>query len=55
MTEDTNPSKKGNETETSLISIAAQHGLHLQESTYLYNETGLDFQVIHALDDAQQP
>lgn len=38
-----------------LIAIATQHGLVLQPYTFTYNETGLDFQVIHTLDAEQQP
>lgn len=41
--------------ESELIGLAQRHGLHLQPDTFNYNETGLDFQVIHVLNDAQQP
>src|SRR5690606_26738523 len=42
-------------TETELVALAQQHGLRLQSETFNYNETGLDFQVIQALDEKQQP
>lgn len=40
--------------ESELIGLTQRHGLSLQPETFNYNETGLDFQVIHALDEAQQ-
>lgn len=38
-----------------LLALAQQHGLSLQPDSFTYNETGLDFQVIHALDTDGQP
>jgi macrolide phosphotransferase len=42
-------------TPAALIALAQQYGLALQPDTFTNNETGLDFQVIHALATDQQP
>lgn len=48
-------SRAANTKPLDIKALARQYGLRLQLSSFVYNETGLDFQVIHALDDGQQP
>ncbi|MFT2008628.1 macrolide 2'-phosphotransferase [Pontibacter sp. 13R65] len=55
MKEHTDSSKTAGITPAELAAIARQFGLQLQPHTFTYNETGLDFRVIQALDAAQQP
>jgi macrolide phosphotransferase len=55
MTENSDASRQANTQPADLTALARQHGLALQPATFVYNETGLDFQVIQALDENQQP
>ncbi|WP_187263830.1 macrolide 2'-phosphotransferase [Pontibacter beigongshangensis] len=47
--------QKTPDTTAELMALAQHHGLALQPDTFTYNETGLDFQVIHAFDKDQHP
>src|SRR5690625_2998529 len=38
-------------TKNEVAELAERHGLELKEETFVFNESGLDFQVVFAVDD----